>query len=312
MTKWHISSATHTSFWTQQKNKKVNVSDPSEVRGNITIIFKRIKTDPQILFSILMNNLIAIMRIKSLGSLLRWLWPRNTTVKNQQFRFSFYSFKKKIHCCLDRHGYMGFLSWLNVPAVNCHWGKWQPLPCLLPHKHQGVSGRLELLNDMQIIFSTSVSSSSRKPTQLIHTRAYWNQILGRLDRPSKGEQRARHPHPPAATRAQISVHISLHCNINWSVFQTAWNKMCFISVQTDLNILLSIFHPSIVNLSFSASLNSRSSLLIQTKSDSLTPHNLGNTLRKAFNYLNLPVRYRLSTFSVFFPQTFSSGYTLHQ
>lgn len=115
MTKWHISSATHTSFWTQQKNK-ANVSDPSEVRGNITIIFKRIKTDPQILFSILMSNLIAIMRIKSLGSLLRWLQPQNTTVKNLQFKFSFYSFKKKIHCCLDRQGSMGFFSCLTVPA----------------------------------------------------------------------------------------------------------------------------------------------------------------------------------------------------
>lgn len=129
------------------KNKKANASDPSEVRGNITIIFKRIKTDPQILFSILMSNLIAIMRIKSLGSLLRWLHPKNSTVKNLQLKFSFYSFKKKIHCCLDRQGYIGFLSWLSVPAVNCPWGKWQPLPRLLLHRHQWVSGRLELLND---------------------------------------------------------------------------------------------------------------------------------------------------------------------
>lgn len=152
MTKWHVSSATHTSFWTQQKNKKANVSDPSEVRGNITIIFKRIKTDPQILFSILMSNLIAIMRIKSLVSLIRWLQPQNTALKKLQFKFSFYSFKKKIHCCLDRQGYMGVLSCLTVPAVNCHWGKWQPLPRLLPRRHQWVSGRLEFLNHTQIIF----------------------------------------------------------------------------------------------------------------------------------------------------------------
>lgn len=58
-------------FLDTAKNKKAKISDPSEVRGNITTIFKRIKTDPQILFSILMSNLIAIMRIKNLGSLLR-------------------------------------------------------------------------------------------------------------------------------------------------------------------------------------------------------------------------------------------------
>ena len=55
----------------KKKKRKGNVSDPSEVKGNITLIFKRTKTDPQILFSILMSNLIAIMRIKSLGSHLR-------------------------------------------------------------------------------------------------------------------------------------------------------------------------------------------------------------------------------------------------
>lgn len=220
MTKWHISSATHTSFWTQQKNKKANVSDPSEVRGNITIIFKRIKTDPQILFSILMSNLIAIMRIKSLGSLLRWLQPQNTTVKNLQFNFSFYSFKKKTHCCLDRQGSMGFLSWLTVPAVNCHWGKWQPLPRLLPHSHQWVSGRFRVPQwhtDYFFYFGFQLEQKT------VSTHPYMglmeSDTMERLDRPSKEEQKTRHPHPTAATQSQNSVHISLHCTTNWSVLQ---------------------------------------------------------------------------------------------
>lgn len=180
MTKWHISSAIHTSFLSQQKKKKANVSDPSEVSGNITVIFKRIKTDPQILFSILMSNLIAIMRIKSLGSHLRWLQPQNTNEKKLQFKFSYYSFKKKIHCCLVRQSYTAD-SWLTVPAVNCYGGEQQPLPHVVPRRHQWVSGRLELLSDTQIIlcyFSFQLLAANW--IQLIHTKAHWNIFSGKV------------------------------------------------------------------------------------------------------------------------------------
>lgn len=104
MTKWHISSAVHTSGNGKKNNLKADVSDPSQVTGNITVIFKRIKIDPQILFSILLSNLIVITRIKSLGSHLKRLQPQNTNVNKLLFRFSYYSFKMKIHCYLRKAG----------------------------------------------------------------------------------------------------------------------------------------------------------------------------------------------------------------
>lgn len=150
MRKWYISSAMHTSG-NGKKNLKVDVSDPSQVSGNITIIFRRIKIDPQILFSILLINLIVITRIKSLGSHLRWLQPQSTNVNKLHFRF-YYSFEMKIHCYLERQGYLQFQSWLAVQIVNCYWAEQQSLSHLLPLWHPWVSGRLELLTDTKNFF----------------------------------------------------------------------------------------------------------------------------------------------------------------
>lgn len=53
------------------KDLQAGVSDPSRVSENLTIIFKGIKIDPQILFFIFLSNLIVIMMINNLGSHLR-------------------------------------------------------------------------------------------------------------------------------------------------------------------------------------------------------------------------------------------------
>lgn len=58
-------------FLVMAEDLQAGVSDPSGVTEHLTIIFKRIKIDPQILFCIFLSNLIVIMTINNLGSHLR-------------------------------------------------------------------------------------------------------------------------------------------------------------------------------------------------------------------------------------------------
>lgn len=151
-----------------------------------------------------------------------------------------------------------FTAGLLSPAVNCYWGEQTPSFPLAALQapvsvRQVRAAHWHTDYFLQLQFSALPANWSNSCTQgLTGTDA-----MKRLGSPTKREQRGRRPHPPAAAaQSQSSVHISWNHTVNWSMFKWPGIKhQGFVFVQTDPNCFFAIFHPSIVNFTFSASLN---------------------------------------------------------
>lgn len=78
--------------------------------------------------------------------------PKHQCEKNCSSNFLITLLRRKSIAVWIGKSYMEFHSWLTGSAVHCYCGQQYRPSRLLPLRHQGVSGRLELLIDTHVIF----------------------------------------------------------------------------------------------------------------------------------------------------------------